>query len=101
MVKWVAHVERGGLPGFVKTFKEASNIFQFAPCFCIASLSEGQFLREAFWSDNYSVSRGNLSPPPEGSDETTSFGFNPNVVIPVQLQLLDLFQMRIWISTFD
>ena len=91
----------GGLPGYIKTFKEASNIFQFAPCFCVSSLSEGQSIREAFWSDNYRVSRGNLSQLPAGSDETTLFGFNLNIVIPVSFPLIDLFQMRVWIRTMS
>ena len=65
----------------MRTFKEASNVFQFAPCFSIASLSEGQSLRDAFWGENYCVSRGNLSLLPEGSDRTTLFGYNPDVVL--------------------
>ena len=78
---------REGLPGYMKRFWEASHIFQFAPYFCVISLLEGQSIRDVFWSDSYKVVRENLSAIPEGSDEASLFGLNPNILLPIQFQL--------------
>ena len=90
---------RAGIPGYVKTFKESSNIFQFAPCFCVESIVDGDTLRDAFWSDQYTVHRGNLTDLPDDSDEILLFGFDPTDLLPSEFGMIDLFQMRTWIRT--
>lgn len=88
-----------GIPYYVKRFTQASNIYQYAPCFCVKSLFEESSIRDAFWSDSYGVDRGNLNPVPEGTDEVSLFGFDPNTLLPPELQPDDFFMMRIWIRT--
>ena len=39
---------RPAIPSYIITFTEASNIYQFAPCFCVRSILEGQSQRNAF-----------------------------------------------------
>ena len=90
---------RAGIPGYAKTFKESSNIFQFSPCYLVESIIEGESCRDAFWNGQYTVRRGNLNVLPNHGDESTLFGFNPNDVIPPQTELKDLFDMRTWIRT--
>lgn len=88
-----------GIPYYVKRFTQASNIYQYAPCFCVKSLFEESSIRDAFWSDSYGVDRGNLNTIPEGTDEVSLFGFDPNTLLPPELQPDDFFMMRIWIRT--
>jgi hypothetical protein len=90
---------RAGIPGYVKTFRESSNIFQFAPCFCVQSVVNDCSLREAFWNDEYTVHRGNLTDLPDDSDEKSLFGFDPTDIFPTGFATLDLFKMRTWIRT--
>lgn len=90
---------RAGIPGYIKTFRESSNIFQFAPCFCVESIVDDQSLREAFWSGAYNVVRGNLIAIADGCDELTLFGFNPNEILPTEFEVKDLFDMKTWIRT--
>lgn len=90
---------RAGIPGYIKTFKESSNIFQFAPCFIVESVVDDQSLREAFWSGAYNVIRGNLMVIPVGSDEQTLFGFDPDDILPTEFGIKDLFDMKTWIRT--
>ena len=68
---------RNGLPGYSHRFDRASNIFQFAPCFIVHSLHNDITTRDAFWSDDYEVRRGNIRSLPADSNETSLFGFNP------------------------
>ena len=90
---------RPGIPGYVKTFTEASNIFQFAPCFCVQSVTEGQSQRVAFWSESYIVHRGNLNLIAEGDEEKKLFGFNPNDSLPAEFESIDMFRMKVWIRS--
>ena len=90
---------RAGIPGYVKTFRESSNIFQFAPCFCVQSITPGDSLREAFWNEQYTVHRGNLTDLPDDSDEKCLFGFDPTVILPSAFEMLNLFQMKTWRRT--
>ena len=86
-------------PRVRKTFKESSNIFQFAPCFCVGSIVDELPLREAFWNERYTVQRGDLTDLPDDSDEKSLFEFSPTDLLPSQLEMLDLFQMRTCIRT--
>jgi 5'-3' exonuclease len=90
---------RAGIPGYKKIFMESSNIFQYAPCYCIESVIEGETLCQSFWGNNYRVKRGNLRDLPDGADEAILFGFNPDDILPSQFPLMDLFTMKIWIRT--
>ena len=83
---------RLGIPGYMKTFTEASNIFQFAQCFCMRSVTDRQSQRDAFWSESYVVHRGNLNFFAEGDDEEKLFGFNPNDSLPAEFESIDMFQ---------
>lgn len=85
----------------MKRFSEASHILQFAQCFCVQSVLEGQSIRDAFWTDSYNICRENLNAIPEGSDEASLFGFNPNTLLPIQFQPKDFFIMTVWIRTLS
>lgn len=39
---------RAGIPGYVKTFKESSYIFLYAPCFVVEASVSGESMRESF-----------------------------------------------------
>ena len=73
---------RAAIPNYCETFKRASNIFRFAPCFTIVPTVLGQSLREAFWEDSYYVRRGNLRALEANSSESTLFGFKPDDHLP-------------------
>jgi hypothetical protein len=88
---------RNGLPGYTQRFDRASNIFQFAPCFIIHSYDVT--VREAFWSNNYEVRRGNIRSIPSDSDEASLFGFNPDDHLPEGILLDAMFKAVIWIRT--
>ena len=90
---------RAAIPNYTATFKRASNIFQFAPCFTIIPTIPGQSLREAFWEDNYCVRRGNLRALVGDSLEATLFGFNPDDHLPSGFELKELYTMSVWIRT--
>ena len=72
---------RTGIPGYLKTFRESSNIFQFAPCFVVESDSTESTVRESFWNNSYRLRRGNLRDIPLGERELDLFGFEPDSVI--------------------
>ena len=90
---------RAGIPNYTSTFKQASNIFQFAPCFTVIPTILGQSLRDAFWEDNYSVVRGNLRTLDGNSVEATLFCFIPDDHIPFGFELKELFTMTVWIRS--
>ena len=88
-----------GLPNYSTTFQHASNLFQFAPCFVISSLTQGNSLRDAFWNGDYSVCLGNIRSLPNSSTQTSLFGFDPSEYLPSDILILDLFTMKKWIRT--
>ena len=90
---------RAGVPNYTLTFKRASNIFQFAPCFVDVPTTIGQTPRDAFWDDSYSVARGNLRVLDSNSLEASLFGFDPDDHLPTGFELKQLFIMTIWIRT--
>ena len=90
---------RAGIPGYVKTFRESANVFQYAPCYVIEAAVSGETVRESFWSNSFLLRRGNLRPTPAGHSEISLFGFDPESVLPEGFTLMDLFLMKIWIRT--
>ena len=88
-----------GIPGYIKTFRESSNIFQFAPCYVVESDTADSTVRESFWNNSFRVRRGNLRDVPVGEREVDLFGFDPNSVTSPDHELMDLFTMQIWIRT--
>ena len=90
---------RPAIPGYIKTFTEESDIFQFAPCFCVRSTSEDQSQRDAFWSMSYAVHRSNLNLIAESAEEKQLFGFHQNDPLPAQFANIDMFQSKVWIRS--
>lgn len=90
---------RNGLPGYSHRFDRASNIFQFAPCFIVHSLHNDITTRDAFWSDDYEVRRGNIRSLPADSNETSLFGLNPDDHLPVCILIDVIFKAVVWIRT--
>ena len=88
-----------GLPNYSITFQHASNIFQFAPCFIVSSLTQGESLRDALWNEDYSVCLGNIRPLPNSSTQTSLFGFDPSEYLPSDILTINLFTMKMWIRT--
>jgi hypothetical protein len=89
----------GGFPSYIDTFQKASNIFQYAPVFVILSLTSNQSIRDAFWNNEFSVCRGNIDELPQGINELTLFGFDPNIVVPITIEPIKYFNMTVWIRT--
>ena len=90
---------RSGLPGFTEQFHRASSIFQFAPCFVVRPTDINVTARDAFWSDNYEVYRGNIRTISADVNEFSLFGFLPDDHLPVDIQLKDMFKSVVWIRT--
>jgi hypothetical protein len=90
---------RAGIPVYSKTFREASIIFQHAPCYEVEAIVAGETVRESFWNNSFLLRRGNLRQIPAGSTENGLFGFNPDSILPEGHSIMDLFSMKIWIRT--
>lgn len=90
---------RNGLQGFTQKFKNASNIFQHAPCYIVSSPNVDLTARDSFWSDDYGVYRGNIRTLPDDVNEYYLFGFTPDDHLPISIQLKDMFTAVVWIRT--